>query len=299
MRTEAGPMTTPIVESETLRTSSHRHRRDSCLTSPTSCPLVKSPFKEVLPNLMEASTARRRSDRESNQLKNTGRSSSITAAGNATLSLEKAVILVLAVKKFKKKLEQSSDDGWEHDGTSFEDADLLGSFDALVEEAITCISYDDTEEASSSYRFMRSECQKLRDEQGRSLMLSENLKLLAMFLQKPKDKLRLDVRYYKATVNEDNYLPVVLGINGRNMFLSCTGPHDGPRLQVEKWDKTLQNISSATDLLRFVFFKKVWSAGMGFEFESAMHRGWYICTAQKNKQPVKMDTKGITIFTDE
>uniref|UniRef100_UPI00398F14C6 interleukin-1 beta-like n=1 Tax=Pristiophorus japonicus TaxID=55135 RepID=UPI00398F14C6 len=303
MKTEVGPVTIPMVDSESRRTFSHRRRRNSRLTSPVSCPQLKSLFQETLPKVMETSTANHRADGESYQLEITGTSSSITTAGNAVLSLEKAVMLVLAVEKFKKGLGRPSSNGWGHKGTSFKGSELLGSFNALVEEAITCISYDDTEQANSSYRFMRSERTQVKDEQDKSLMLSDNLQLVALFLQEPKDEVTLDVRYYKTAVSTENDLPVVLGINRRNLFLSCTGSHDRPRMQVEKWDKTLQNISSATDLLRFVFYKKDSSSGEDFEFESAMYRGWYISTSRKSKQPVDMDRKEhrkrITIFTAE
>ncbi|XP_067879496.1 interleukin-1 beta [Heterodontus francisci] len=301
MRTQVGPVTIPMAENESRRTYGFQSSSDSCLTSPTSRPLAKGP---TAPNLAEASAAAgQQSERGNYQLRITGTSSTIAAVGDAKLSLEKAVMLVLAVEKFKKQLRQPSADGWAHDGISISDIDLLGDFDALVEEAITCISADDTEHTSSSYRFLRSERQQMKDDHDRSLILSENLQLLAMFVQQPKEAAQLDVRYYKTTVDEDNYLPVVLGIGRKNLFLSCTGPQDRPRIRVEKWDENLQNISSATDLLRFVFFKKVSSSGLYFELESALYRDWYVSTSQKNRQPVEMDIKEnhnrITIFTAE
>ncbi|XP_051897006.1 interleukin-1 beta isoform X1 [Pristis pectinata] len=299
MRTEAGTITIPMAESESLRSLSYRHNGDCHITSPTSCPRVKSPFQKTLPSPVELSTARHQSD--SYQLKITGKSSSISTAGSAKLTLEKAVMLALVVERFKKKLEQPCREGWSCESACFEDSDLLGNFNALVEEAITYTSCEDAEVVPSSYRFMKSECQQVRDEQDKSLKLSENLQLLAMFLQQPKDEVTLNVRYYKANASEINYMPVVLGINDQNLFLSCTGPQDNPRMEVEKWDQNLHNISSATDLLRFVFFKKVSSAGHYFEFESAKYRGWYISTSRRNKQPVEMDVKEhhkrITIFT--
>ncbi|XP_072122757.1 interleukin-1 beta-like [Mobula birostris] len=288
-----------MADSESLRSLSYWHNGDCHIISPTSCPWVKSPFQKTLPSPMELSTARHHSD--SYQLKITGEFLSISTAGSAKLTLEKAIMLALAVEKFKKKLQQPCTDSWDCESTCFGDTDLLGNFNALVEEAITYTNYEDAEVVSSSYRFMKTECQQVRDEQDKCLKLSENFQLLAMFLQQPSDEVTLNVRYYKATAGEVNYLPVVLGINNQNMFLSCSGPPDNPRMRVEKWDQNLQNISSATDLLRFVFFKKVSGAGHYFEFESALHHGWYISTSHRDKQPVEMDEKKhhnrITIFT--
>ncbi|XP_059815628.1 interleukin-1 beta-like [Hypanus sabinus] len=297
MRTETGSVKIPMAESEPRRSSNYWHNSDCHITSPTSCPRVKSPFQKR--SSMGLSAAHHHSD--SYNLKITGRSSSISTDGSTKLTLEKAIMLTLAVERFKKILQQPCRDSWGCESTCFEDTDLLGNFNALVEEAITYTDYEDTEVVPSSYRFMKTECQQVRDEQDKCLKLSENLQLLAMFLQQPSDEVTLNVRYYKATASEVNYLPVVLGINNQNMFLSCSGPPDNPRMRVEKWDQNLQNISSATDLLRFVFFKKASSAGHYFEFESALYRGWYISTSSRNKQPVEMDIKEhrkrITIFT--
>ncbi|XP_032870030.1 interleukin-1 beta [Amblyraja radiata] len=297
MRTEVGTISIPMAESESLRTLHYQHSVDFHLTSPTSCPRVKTPFQKSLS--MESKPASFLA--ESYQLKITGKSSSITAASSAKFTLEKAVMLALAVERFKKKLRQPWRDGLGSEASCFQDTDLLGNFNVLIEEAINYTSYEDTEMAVGSYRFMQSECQQVMDDHDKSLKLSDNLQLTAMFLQQPNDEVTLNVRYYKATTSENNHLPVVLGINNENLFVSCTGPQDSPRMKVEKWDQTLHNISCATDLLRFVFFKKISNAGHTFEFESAMYRGWYISTSHKNKQPVEMDVKEhhkrITIFT--
>lgn len=55
-------------------------------------------------------------------------------------------------------------------------------------EAINYTSYEDTEMAVGSYRFMQSECQQVRDDHDKSLKLSDNLQLTAMFLQQPNDE---------------------------------------------------------------------------------------------------------------
>ncbi|XP_078285112.1 interleukin-1 beta [Rhinoraja longicauda] len=299
MRTEDGTISIPMAESESMRTLHYQHSVDFHITSPTSSPRVKSPFQKGLSCPMESKPACPLA--ESYQLKITGKSSSITATSPAKFTLEKAVMLALAVERFKKRLGRPCRDGWGCEASCFQDTDLVGNFNALIEEAISYTSYEDAEMAVGSYRFMQSECQQVKDDHDKSLKLSDNLQLMAMFLQQPNDEVTLNMRYYKATASEYNHLPVVLGINNENLFVSCTGSQENPRLKVEKWDQTLHNISSATDLLRFVFFKKVSNAGHTFEFESAMYRGWYISTSHKNKQPVEMDVKEhhkrITIFT--
>ncbi|XP_078094685.1 interleukin-1 beta-like [Mustelus asterias] len=302
MRTEGGVVTIPMVENEPRRTFSVKRKRDSHLTSPTAGPQTKS--SEIFnPNPTEVDSSCCQAERGSYQLKISSTSSAISAAGSASLSLERAIMLVLAVEKFKSKLRRPSSDGWQRDGAPFADTDLLGNFDALLEEAFTCTSYDDVEMAACSYRLMSSERQQMKDDRDQSLILSENLQLLAMSLQQPKDAVQLDVRYYKTTPSNEDNLPVVLSISSQNLFLSCVGPEDRPRLHLEKWDRKLQNISSTTDLLRFVFFQKVSSSGGHFELESAMFRGWYLSTSRKNRQPVELDVKEnhkrITIFTSD
>lgn len=77
---------------------------------------------------------------ESYQLKITGKSSSITAASSAKFTLEKAVMLALAVERFKKKLGQQWGDGLGSEASCFQDTDLLGNFNALVEGELNFLS---------------------------------------------------------------------------------------------------------------------------------------------------------------
>ncbi|XP_048477238.1 interleukin-1 beta-like, partial [Rhincodon typus] len=177
----------------------------------------------------------------------------------------------------------------------------INAFASFSADIDPCVTHDTAGSSTCLFRFMRSEKHHFTDDRERSLILSENLQLLAVSLQRPADAVQLDVRYYKSTGTNPELLPVVLGLNSQNLFITCTGPQERPTLKIEKWDENLRNISSTTDLLRFVFFQRAGSAGLYFELESAMYRGWYISTSQRNGQPIEMDVKGsskrVTIFT--
>eukprot|EP00061_Rhincodon_typus_P005251 g24530.t1 len=73
-------------------------------------------------------------EHESYQLKIMGTSSAIVPVSGAHLSLEQAVMLALAIEKFKAAVKQQHlPEDWKHDGTSFKDSDLLGDFNAIME----------------------------------------------------------------------------------------------------------------------------------------------------------------------
>ncbi|XP_048379132.1 interleukin-1 beta [Stegostoma tigrinum] len=294
MRTDVRSATSPTVNNEP---QSYKSRKDSCL-SPTACHPVKGTFQVTMPNMTEACGE----EHKSYQLKIMETSSSIVPVSSAHISLEQAVILVLAIEKFKALVKQRHlPEDWKHDGASFTDSYLLGDFNAVMEDVDPYIIHDTAGSSACRFRFMQSVQQHFMDDRNRSLILSENLQLLAVSLQRPADAVQLDVRYYKSTGTNTELLPVVLGLNRENLFITCTGPRERPKLKIEKWEENLRNISSTTDLLRFMFYKRAGSAGLYFELESAMYRGWYISTSQKNGQPIEMDVKGsnkrVTIFT--
>ncbi|XP_007905654.1 interleukin-1 beta [Callorhinchus milii] len=279
MRTEGSSVSVkPNAGSETVRspidlTSTHK--------SISSNFVIKNPSGEASVAVADSSP-----EMESYQLKMLEVPGSASVNSKPARSLQKVFTLVLAVEKFKKMTN-----------ATFKDSDLLG-FNHMIEEAITRISYDHSTRSNSSYRFWKSESRKVRDYEDKCLVLSPSSKLIALFLQTTEQEVTLDIRHYR-TFSGD-YQPVVLGIRGKNMFLSCTKPHANPELQVEEWNNNLNDISSATKQLRFVFFKKVSDMGSTFEFESANHRGWYISTSKKNRQTVEMEVKEknrITVFT--
>ncbi|XP_072410477.1 interleukin-1 beta-like [Chiloscyllium punctatum] len=305
MRTELRSVSVPTDQEEVQRPFSYKCRRESA-GSPGTCVPPQTPLQVKIPDKMEACGGPDGGEEhESYQLKIMGASSAIVPLGSTRLSLERAVMLVLAIEKFKAGLQRHPmPEGWAHDSSAFADSDLLGDFGAIMEEIDPCLISDGvTESSTCRFRFVHTERRRLTDDRDRALILAQDLQLLAVSLRNSVDAVQLDVRYYKSTGDQPEMLPVVLGVSHQNLFITCTGPQERPRVRIEKWDETLWNISSTTDLLRFVFFKRVGSGGHYFELESAMYRGWYISTALSEGQPIEMDVKGnrkrVTIFTAE
>ncbi|XP_060678531.1 interleukin-1 beta [Hemiscyllium ocellatum] len=305
MRTELRSVSVPARQDEAQRPFSYKCRKDSAGSQSTCVPL-QSPLQVKIPNKMEeCGGPDGGEEHESYQLKITGASSAIVPMGSTHLSLERSVMLVLAMERLKAGLQRHpSPEGWAHDSSAFADSDLLENFAAIMEEIDPCLISDGvTESSSCRFRFVHTECRRLTDDRDRALILAQDMQLLAVSLRSPVDAVQLDVMYYKSTGDQPEMLPVVLGVSHQNLFITCTGPQERPRVRIEKWDENLRNISSATDLLRFVFFKRVGSGGHYFELESAMYRGWYISTALSDGQPIEMgvktNRKRVTIFTAE
>ncbi|KAG6921590.1 interleukin 1, beta 1, partial [Chelydra serpentina] len=86
--------------------------------------------------------------------------------------------------------------------------------------------------------------------------------------------------------------PVALGIKGRSLYLSCVHNGQQPVLQLEEAD-ILKDVDGA-ELERFIFYKVENESTA--QFESAAHRGWYICTSPQNNQPVSVTNRLGEVF---
>lgn len=81
---------------------------------------------------------------------------------------------------------------------------------------------------------------------------------------------------------------VALGIRGQNLHLSCRKDGDSPTLHLERLeDNSLLNISSDSDMVRFLFYKQ--DTGVNIStLMSVAQPNWYISTAEQNNKPVEM-----------
>uniref|UniRef100_A0A8C8VLV4 Interleukin-1 n=1 Tax=Pelusios castaneus TaxID=367368 RepID=A0A8C8VLV4_9SAUR len=89
--------------------------------------------------------------------------------------------------------------------------------------------------------------------------------------------------------------PIILGVQGGDRCLSC-GTSAPPKLQLE--DKKIMDLfKDKEQSTRFTFHNIV--EGSTRRFESAAYPGWFLCTSQKNSEPVGItDQPGTTEITE-
>ncbi|XP_010864531.1 interleukin-1 beta [Esox lucius] len=135
---------------------------------------------------------------------------------------------------------------------------------------------------------------KLCDENKKYLVTTKtnitHMALRAMTLRGGQSSQRVEFelsRYVNASYAV-HAQPVVLGISGTNLYLSCLRP-DGmtPVLHVEHFDQHLSTINSEGEELRFLFYKKTTGIS-NTTFESAKYPCWFISTSVDPEQPVNM-----------
>uniref|UniRef100_A0A665UTN0 Interleukin-1 n=1 Tax=Echeneis naucrates TaxID=173247 RepID=A0A665UTN0_ECHNA len=185
--------------------------------------------------------------------------------------------------------------------TEFRDENLVNiMLDSIVEEQIVF-------ELGSAplVHFSRTgeyEC-SVTDSEQRSLVLNPNgAELLAVMLQGGSDNRKALGRYLNLGrimyLNMSTYVhpspstrarPVALSIKDTNYYLSCYKKGEVPTLHLEVMEdkSTLQRISSDSDLMRFLFYKR--DSGLTIStFMSAHLPGWYISTGKEDNKPVEM-----------
>uniref|UniRef100_A0A8C5H4U4 Interleukin-1 n=1 Tax=Gouania willdenowi TaxID=441366 RepID=A0A8C5H4U4_GOUWI len=135
------------------------------------------------------------------------------------------------------------------------------------------------------------EC-SVMDSQKRSLVLVQNSTKLHAVLQQGGStgaKVYLNMLTYVHPVLSTEARPVVLGIRGTNIYLSCHLEDDEPKLHLEVVEdkNSLLRINKESEMLRFLFYKQ--DSGVSIStLMSARFPSWYISTVEEDNKAVIM-----------
>ncbi|XP_045684313.1 interleukin-1 beta [Phyllostomus hastatus] len=204
-------------------------------------------------------------------------------------SFRQVASVVVAVEKLRKVPIVCSQD--------FQDDDLRSLFFFIFKEEHIDSMWDDTYECDALLQSLNC---RLHDISQKSLVLSGPHELQALHLtrQNMNQGVVFCMRFVLGEENNDK-IPVALGIKEKDLYLSCMMKDGKPTLQLETLDPKAQSKKKMEK--RFVFNK---TEMMGkVEFESAMYPNWYISTSQAEQMPVFLGNvrggQDITDFTLE
>lgn len=202
------------------------------------------------------------------------------------LTMRQVVNLVIAMERFKTSL------------SDFRDENLLSvMLESIMEERFVS---EESATPSAQFQWTREYQCSVSDSQKRSLVQVPNrMKLHAVMLQAGNDSRKVHLNmstYVNSAPSITEARPVALGIRGSNLYLCCHKDGGNPTLHLEIVEnkEVLKNISSDSDLVRFIFYKQ--DTGLNQStLRSALDPAWYISTAEQDDTPVKMN-KGASSY---
>ncbi|KAM5318715.1 interleukin-1 beta [Glossophaga mutica] len=204
-------------------------------------------------------------------------------------SFRRVASVIVAVEKLRKVPIVCSQD--------FQDDDLRSLFFFIFKEESIDSMWDDTYVCDAPLQTLNC---RLHDINQKSLVLSGPHELQALHLtrQNMNQGVVFCMRFVPGEENNDK-IPVALGIKEKDLYLSCMIKDGKPTLQLETLDPKAQLKKKMEK--RFVFNK---TEIMGkVEFESAQYPKWYISTSQAEQMPVFLGNvrggQDITDFTLE
>ncbi|KAI5930677.1 interleukin-1 beta [Manis javanica] len=204
-------------------------------------------------------------------------------------SFRQVVSVIVAVEKMRKMPIPCSQ--------VFQDDDLRSLFSFIFQEEPVFCTWDDDYVCDAPPQFLNC---RLRDIDQKCLVLSGSYELQALHLngQDVNRQVVFCMSFVQADENNDK-IPVALGLKEKNLYLSCVMKDSKPTLQLEMVDP--KKYPKRKMEKRFVFHKTEIKDKV--EFESAQYPHWYISTSQAEEMPVFLgSTRGgqdITDFTME
>nr|XP_033804039.1 interleukin-1 beta-like [Geotrypetes seraphini] len=207
-----------------------------------------------------------------------------------SMTFKKAVVIVVAVEKIKNIIRPSA--------RLFMDDDLQDLNCIFEEENIPFENFDITYVADSAYQYFLSKSHKIYDTENKCFALQEfpgSAQLIALQLQglNSRREVKLNMALYSSQPSNasSDKIPVALGIVGKNLYLSSVMAGGRAELQLEEVNDIIRDIRDDS-LMRFIFFKSVHGSSTSpvetSTFESAACPNWYICTSQRENEPVSM-----------
>ncbi|XP_074526963.1 interleukin-1 beta-like [Halichoeres trimaculatus] len=200
------------------------------------------------------------------------------------LKMKQVANLIIAMERLKNSVSETLL------STEFRDENLLNiMLDSIVEERVVFECH-----SAPPLQFSRTgehQC-SVNDSEQRSLVLVRNsMELHAVMLQGGADnrKVHLNMSTYVHPAPSSSARTVALGIKDTNLYLSCHKEGDEATLHLEEVaDKnSLLNISSNSDMVRFLFYKE--DSGLNLStLVSVPYSNWYVSTAKDNNKPVEM-----------
>ncbi|XP_042327499.1 interleukin-1 beta-like [Sceloporus undulatus] len=123
---------------------------------------------------------------------------------------------------------------------------------------------------------------RIWDVNQKSLYLQDN-QLVAGYLQGPNSALEEKIYWVHNHAFDHEKFPVILSIQHGRQCLACS-PGAWPALQLESINITDLHRDSHEASTRFTFFLS--SRDGIWQFESAAHPGWFLCTSAKTSEPL-------------